>query len=115
MSYDSTEDIYLEEFSKNEFFNIIKRHNIDMDRVSVKKKEYNDHYHKFNVIIYKLKEENDISLFDIAMYLYKDYFDDINDVMNCFDENNKWALKEEANLKYHKGSLKTILDNFLFF
>ena len=60
-----------------------------------------------------MKSTNQIKLFDICMYLFEDYFDKPTDVMNCFDENNTWNLKEEVSTAYHKKSVKSILDSFL--
>lgn len=107
------ENIKIDEMEKQKFFSLVEIAKIDLKSVSLPKKELNDHFHKFNVLVGRLNGRG-FSVFDIAMYLFEDYFERIQDVLNCFDENNLWLLKEEASLKYHKGKLKTILDNFLF-
>ncbi len=114
MRQEYVEEGYVETLQRKKFFTEVENNNIDITHVSVKKKEYNEHYHKFNILIDKLVDKGSITLFEIALYLYQDYFDDMKDVLNCFDENNQWALREESSIRYHKGSLKTILDNFLF-
>jgi hypothetical protein len=109
-----TTNSYIDSIGRHIFYDSVKKQNIDLSKASAKKKEYNEHYHKFNVLAFKLKEEEDIRLFEIAKYLWEDYFDNIQEVLNCFDENNMWALREEAAVTYNKGSIKNILDSFLY-
>jgi len=114
MKQEYLEESYIDSMHRSDFFKKIANAKIDITNVSIKKKEYNEDYHKFNILIDKLVAGDEISLFEIAIFLYQDFFDDMKDVLNCFDENNQWALQEEMNIRYHKGSLKNVLDNFLF-
>jgi len=93
----------------------IKSKGIDIKNVSIRRKEYNEDYHKFNLLIDRMKEEQEVELWEVALYLFQDYFDSAADVLNCFDENNRWGLTEEMRVRYHKGSLKNSLGNFLYF
>ncbi len=108
------ENFYVSHYDKIAFFKEVTDAGIDIEKASAKKKEYNEDYHKFNKLLDDLKSDNHIKLFDVCMYLFEDYFDNVKTVMSCFDENNQWNLKEEASLAYHKKSVKSILDNFLF-
>lgn len=108
------ENFYVSHYDKIAFFKEIEEYGIDIEKTSIKRKEYNEHYFKFNILLDRMKTDNHIKLFDVCMYLFEDYFDNVKDVMACFDENNQWNLKEEASLSYHKKSVKSILDNFLF-
>jgi hypothetical protein len=114
MRQEYIEEGYIDQMHRQNFFDKVIAAGIEIESVSIKKKEFNEHYHKFNILIDKLVCANEISLFEIAIFLYQDYFDDMKNVLNCFDENNQWALQEESNIRYHKGSLKNVLDNFLF-
>lgn len=99
---------------RKRFFKEIEDNKINLKLVTIKKKETNKHFHKFNVIIDRMVETGFITLHEIAIYLFKDYFDTAAEVLGCFDDNNKWALREEMNLMYHKPSMKNKLDNFMF-
>jgi hypothetical protein len=110
----SIEEFYANHYDKERFLDIVREQGIDIEKTSVKKKQYNEHYHKFNILLDKMKSDNQIKLFDVCMYLYEDYFDKIPAVMACFDENNSWNLKEEVSASYHKKSVKSLLDSFLF-
>lgn len=107
------EECYANYYDKERFFSLIREQRIDIEKASIKKKEYNDHYHKFNILLDQMKGDNQIKLFDVCLYLFQDYFDKPSDVMNCFDENNSWNLKEEVSEAYHVKSVKSILDSFL--
>ena len=114
MRQEYIEEEYVDSMHRKDFFHKISESGINIENVSIKKKEYNEDYHRFNILIDKLVQNSEITLFEIAIFLYQDYFDDMKNVLNCFDENNQWALQEESNIRYHKGSLKNVLDNFLF-
>ena len=88
--------------------------NIDLEKVSIKKKAYNEDFYKFNILVSNLKDEEALPIFEVAMYLYRDYFDTMQEVLCCFDENNHWMLKEEAAQMYHMDGVKNTLDSFLF-
>lgn len=103
-----------EHFQRKRFFEEIEKAGIDLKSTSTKKNETNKHFHMFNVIIDKMVERGNITLYEIAIYLFKDYFDTAPEVLGCFDDNNRWALEEEMNIMYHRKSMKSILDNFLF-
>lgn len=105
---------YLDEVMKTRFYDLIKRKDIDLTKVSIKKKAYNEDFYKFNILVSELKEAYNLPIFEIALYLYKDYFDTMTEVMCCFDENNTWMLREEAAQQYHLDSVKNTLDSFLF-
>lgn len=110
----SIEEFYAGHFDKERFLEIVREEGIDIEKTSIKKKQYNEHYHKFNILLDRMKTDNQVRLFDVCLYLFEDYFHKPSDVMACFDENNQWVLKEEVSEAYHKKSVKSILDNFLF-
>jgi hypothetical protein len=114
MNNDSTERNVFNNIEKRNFFSLVESRGVDIGRVCVKRKEYNEHYHKFNILVDYLKEKEGKSLIDMAIYLHEDYFDKLADVWACFDENNTWAMQEEAMLINRKECGKSILDNFMF-
>lgn len=111
---ENIEENLFNNIEKKRFFDLIDNENIDISKVCVKKKEYNDHFHRFNILVNRLKEDENKSIIDIAVYLYEDYFTKLQDVWSCFDENNTWTLQEEIEIKKRKGNVKSILDHFLF-
>lgn len=114
MCGESTETSLFNNIEKKEFFKEVEKEGINIEKVCIKKKEYNEHFHKFNILVDRLREDEGKSLIDIAVYLYEDYFDKLQDVWACFDENNTWVIQEEIEIRQHKGSVKSILDHFLF-
>lgn len=108
------ENFYVSHYNKIAFFKEVEAAEIDIEKTSIKQKQYNEHYFKFNILLDRLKSNNSIKLFDICMYLFEDYFDKVADVMACFDEYNQSLLKEEAAIAYHIPYGKSLLENFLF-
>ena len=108
------EEQIINNMEKEDFFKLLKKNSILLSNVSIKKKEYNEDYFKFNILVSGLVEESKFTVFDIALFLFEDYFHTVTDVMSCFDENNLYNLKMEGEEIYHRDSFKNTLDNFLY-
>lgn len=106
------ESTLMNEIGKHKFFRIMQQHNIDFDIVIQKKKAQNNDYHQFNFLIKKMREKNDLSLIDCAVYLYQDYFD-MKKVLMCFNEDNMYHLRHELANKHGIKMYDTILKFFL--
>lgn len=103
-NFEMEEDV-LQNISKEKFFKYLERYNIDLIKVSNKKKDFNDDFHRFNLIVKKLKNQERISMIECAKFLFIDMFDE-RKVLDCFNDGNKFELKCELKEMYSKLFLK---------
>lgn len=102
----------VKKIAKEQLFNEIKKHSIDMDVVSNGKRVGNEHFHKFNLLIRRLNKVENISLADIAFYMEEDLFD-FKVVTQCFNEETIYLLREELVKRFNYKKKKTKLKEFL--
>jgi hypothetical protein len=107
-----TEKTMINELRKKDFFDIVYRNEIDFKRVSDKKKDQNEDFHKFNIMIKKLKKEKKYTLIEVAIFLSIDLFKE-KTVIECFNEENYYTLRCELSKKYDTGMEFSILEDFL--
>jgi hypothetical protein len=105
------EEDVIHNISKDKFFTILKKYNIDLVKVSNKKKAFNDDFHRFNLIIKKLKNDDRISMIECAKFLYIDYFKE-REVLDCFNEENRYELKREIYKMYESKLFKKYAKSF---
>lgn len=98
--------------NKKEFFEIMSNNNIDFDKVILKKKSYNQDFHKFNYLVRKLVLNTDISLIDCAVYLLTDFFKE-KVVFECFNEENYHELREELAEKFNIPMSSNVLKDHI--
>lgn len=108
-----TEISILGSMRKKDFFDIIFRNEIDLSKVSEKKKDQNEDFHKFNILIKQLKKERKYTLIEVASFLHKDLFIE-KTVIECFNEENFYNLRCEFSKKYDTGMEFSILEDFLY-
>lgn len=104
---------YAEDIDKRSFFEMLKKENIDLDMVSDRKKDQNENFHKFNILINRLYYDGKLEVKNAAIFLYKDYFDTFDQVLCCFDEFNLYILKYEMANNHHKKINRNSLENFM--
>jgi len=107
-----TEITLIDMLRKKDFFDIMYRNEVDFKRVSDKKKDQNEDFHKFNILIKKLKKEKKYSLLEVAIFLSIDLFKE-KIVIDCFNEENYYTLRCELSKKYNTGMEFNILEDFL--
>ena len=108
-----SESNMIEMLRKKDFFDIMYRNDIDFKRVSDKKKDQNEDFHKFNILIKKMKNEKKYTLTEVAIFLSIDLFKE-KIVVECFNEENFYNLRCELSKKYDTGMEFNILEDFLF-
>lgn len=97
---------------KEDFFDIMYRHEVDFQKVAEKKKDQNEDFHKFNILVKKLVDEKKYTLMEIAIYLTEDLFKE-KIVTECFNEGNYYNLRCEFSKKYDTGMEFNTLEDFL--
>jgi hypothetical protein len=102
----------VKKITKEQLFNELSKHNIDMDIVSNGKRIGNEAFHKFNLVVRKLHRTDNLSLSDIAFYLEEDLFE-MKTVVGCFNEENTYLLREELTKRFNYKKKKTKLKNFI--
>lgn len=107
-----TELEQIKKISKEQLFNEIKKHNIDMELVSNGKRIGNETFHRFNLLVRRLNRIESLSISDIAFYLEEDLFD-FKVVISCFNEENVYLLREELVKRFNYKKKKTKLKEFL--
>ena len=107
-----TEISMIDKLRKKDFFDIMYRNDIDFKRVSERKKDQNEDFHKFNILIKKLKQKKKYNFIEIASYLGKDLFKE-SKVILCFNEENFYDLRCEFSRIYDTGMEFNILEDFL--
>jgi hypothetical protein len=102
----------VKKITKEQLYNEIKKHNIDINGVSNGKRVGNENFHRFNLLIRRLIRLESVTLSDIAFYLEEDYFD-FKVVLSCFNEENIYLLREELVKRFNYKKKKTKLNTFL--
>lgn len=102
----------VKKITKEQLYNEIKKHNIDMDIVSNGKRVGNENFHRFNLLVRRLTRLESLTLSDIAFYLEEDYFD-FKVVISCFNEENVYLLREELVKRFNYKKKKTKLKEFI--
>jgi len=102
----------IKKITKEQLFNELSKHDIDMEVVSNGKRVGNSQFHMFNLIIRKLHTREHLSLSDIAFFLEEDYFD-FKKVVACFNEENMYLLREEMVKRFNYKKKKTRLKEFI--
>lgn len=95
---------------KTEFFEELDKLKLDMDLVSNGKRVKNESFHRFNLFLSNIIKTKNIQLSDVAIFLEEDYFD-FKAVLNCFNEENLYLLREEMAGKLPR--IKTKLKKFI--
>lgn len=112
IKYKNIEDDIFTNINKKILGKLIEENKIDFDKVILRKKSYNEHYHKFNYLIKKLVYETNITMIDCATFLLTDYFKE-RLVFDCFDEENMHQLRMELANKYRIKTDGNILKYFV--
>jgi hypothetical protein len=105
------ENSMFEDLKKQEFFNIVYRNNINLEKVIHKNKEQNEDYYKFNIIIDKLVQKKKFTFIEIAIFLIEDVYKD-DQIQSAFTEDNFYKLRYELTMIYDTGMEISILDDF---
>lgn len=108
---DFEDEIFIN-LNKKSLMTLVELNNIDFNKVIVKKKSYNEDFHKFNYLVKKLVRETKITMIECAVFLYTDYFKE-KMVFECFDEDNMYTLRTELARKYNIGMDTNVLKYFL--
>lgn len=102
------EDVF-NQMSRELFFRILKKANLDLDKLASKRKK-NDYipFHKFNFIIKELHENKQLDITDQCILLQTESLP-TKDIVGCLNEENLFALRtslaERNNIKTKKYSL----------
>lgn len=82
-----------------------------LELVSSGKRVKNESFHRFNLFVSKEIKEKNIHLSDIAIFLEEDFFE-FKAVLNCFNEENLYLLREEmaGKLPTRKTKLKKFIE-----
>lgn len=82
-----------------------------LELVSSGKRVKNEAFHRFNLFVSNQIREKNIQLSDIAIFLEEDYFE-FKAVLNCFNEENLYLLREEmaGKLPTRKTKLKQFIE-----
>lgn len=82
-----------------------------LELVSSGKRVKNESFHRFNLFVSTQIKEKNIQLSDIAIFLEEDYFE-FKAVLNCFNEENLYLLREEmaGKLPTRKTKLKQFIE-----
>jgi hypothetical protein len=82
-----------------------------LELVSSGKRVRNESFHRFNLFVSNQIREKNIQLSDIAIFLEEDYFE-FKAVLNCFNEENLYLLREEmaGKLPTRKTKLKQFIE-----
>jgi len=102
----------VKKITKEQLYEEIKKHNIEMDVVANGKRIGNENFHRFNLLIRRVTKLGSMTLADIAFYLEEDYFD-FKVVVSCFNEENTYLLREELVKRFNYKKKKTKLKEFL--
>lgn len=105
---------YADDIDRKEFFKMLEEKQIDLDMVSNRKKDQNEQFYKFNILVNELYYSGKMDMKTIAIFLFKDFFDDYNQVLRCFDEFNTYILKYDMAGNHHRKIEKNTLQNFMY-
>lgn len=96
IKYPVTKEPHIEQLDKNNFFNLLKEHKIDLDKVPKTdyKSDPSRHYKKFNILINNLVDNGKFTMSYISSILIEDYFS-VNELKLSLDAFNKYTLKDE--------------------
>lgn len=108
-----SESHLIKSIRKKDFFELVFMNEIDMKRVSDKKKDQNEDFHKFNILVKQLITDKQYNLIEIATFLADDLFKE-KIVIECFNEENYYNLRCEFSKKYNTEMEFNILEDFLY-
>lgn len=88
---------------KEKFFKGISDMGIDLKEVPLEKKTCGDNFIRFNYFVEKFIDKENVGVFDMAVYLFEDYFDSYRDILKCFDDDHRQMLEIEARIKTNRA------------
>lgn len=106
---EATDDNLFKKISREEFFVLIEKAEIDLDKLSSKRKK-NDYvpFHRFNFILKELHEEKNIDITESCLYILTQMMSSV-DLMGCLNDENKYMLRtslaERNNIPLKTSSL----------
>ena len=108
------EDRILRKLSKDVFFEILKKSEIDLEKL-VQKRKKNDYlpFHKFNFILKELHNSEKIGIADSAIYLEMDMFS-AKEIFACLNEENMYELRKTMAERHNIPLMRTKTDMFLY-
>ena len=108
------DDDVINRINHEKFFEILRKTDIDMDKLSSKRKK-NDYvpFHKFNFILKDLHESKKISITDACVFLLTEMIT-LKDLMGCLNEENKYTLRVELAERNCISLKRSSLDSFMY-
>jgi len=107
------EDECIHVMMKERFFNGISEMGIDLKEVPLEKKNSGSNFIKFNYFVEKFMDKENVGVFQMAVFLFEDFFDSYRDVMKCFDDDHRQMLEDEARVKTNRGVSSSALKDIL--
>lgn len=95
--------------SKDVFTKELSKLNLDFSLVSNGRRHKNEHFHRFNIFIKDMNYVKKFSIHDMALFMEEDFFE-MKTVINCFNEENLYVLREEVSHRYNIKRTKSRLD-----
>jgi hypothetical protein len=110
--YKSAENDIMNRLNRVKFIELLESSGINMEMVANGKRNKNEEFHKFNIFIDTMNNDENISMIDICMILEETYFD-MKTIIKCFNEENEYALRDEVarafNVKRFRSKLEKII------
>jgi len=103
-----------QKITHEQFFVLIKKAEIDLDKLSSKKKK-NDYipFHRFNFILKELHEKKEVDITDSCVYILTEMLT-MKDLISCLNDENKYILRMSLAVRNNIREKKSSLESHMY-
>ncbi len=109
---DSEADIMIK-LSRTKFLEELEKSGINLENVASGKRIKNEEFYRFNILLDRLNNDENISMIDMVLALEENFFD-MKTVVKCLNEENEYCLRDEMirqyNVKKYRSKLEKIIE-----